>query len=194
MLFRYLFPRIVAVLLSAFDSSFTASASYVIRSMLGIDSSHLAVPMFVLFLRNRSQAHANLTKLFDVFVYFIGKRTAGIPAWAVTTTCLSHGAISGSAPATVAAVVYDSIPLLRSWATKRIFQRQLLRLRRTRSHHTAKHVPLSCMRWQPVSRLCDPFSCRNHSDSDRSASYVLCILSLRAMERTRKDKCKGLRA
>ena len=41
---------IVAVLPGAFDSSFTASASYVIRSMLGgIDSFPLlAVPMFVL--------------------------------------------------------------------------------------------------------------------------------------------------
>ena len=65
---------IVAVLPGAFDSSFTASASYVIRSMLGgIDSFPLlAVPMFVL--AGIVMAHGKISqKLFDVFVYFIGK-------------------------------------------------------------------------------------------------------------------------
>lgn len=91
---------IVAVLPGAFDPSFTASASYVIRSMLGgIDSFPLlAVPMFVL--AGILMAHGKISqKLFDVFVYLIGKRTAGIPC-AVIITCLFYGAISGSAPAT----------------------------------------------------------------------------------------------
>ena len=103
---------IVAVLPGAFDPSFTASASYVIRSMLGgIDSFPLlAVPMFVL--AGILMAHGKISqKLFDVFVYFIGKRTAGIPC-AVIITCLFYGAISGSAPATVAAVGSMTIPLL----------------------------------------------------------------------------------
>ena len=85
---------IVAVLPGAFDPSFTASASYVIRSMLGgIDSFPLlAVPMFVL--AGILMAHGKISqKLFDVFVYFIGKRTAGIPC-AVIITCLFYGAIS----------------------------------------------------------------------------------------------------
>ena len=64
----------------AFDPSFTASASYVIRSMVGgIDSFPLlAVPMFVLagILMARGQISK---RLFDVFSYFLGKRTAGIP-------------------------------------------------------------------------------------------------------------------
>lgn len=67
---------IVAVLPGAFDPSFTASASYVIRSMLGgIDSFPLlAVPMFVL--AGILMAHGKISqKLFDVFVYFIGKTT-----------------------------------------------------------------------------------------------------------------------
>lgn len=103
---------IVAVLPGAFDSSFTASASYVIRSMLGgIDSFPLlAVPMFVL--AGILMAHGQISKkLFDVFSYFLGKRTAGIPC-AVIITCLFYGAISGSAPATVAAVGSMTIPLL----------------------------------------------------------------------------------
>lgn len=103
---------IVAVLPGAFDGSFTASASYVIRSMLGgIDSFPLlAVPMFVL--AGILMAHGGISKrLFDVFSYFLGKRTAGIPI-AVIVTCLFYGAISGSAPATVAAVGSMTIPLL----------------------------------------------------------------------------------
>lgn len=103
---------IVAVLPGAFDSSFTASASYVIRSMVGgIDSFPLlAVPMFVL--SGIIMAHGQISKkLFDVFSYFIGKRTAGVPC-AVIITCLFYGAISGSAPATVAAVGSMTIPLL----------------------------------------------------------------------------------
>jgi len=103
---------IVSVLPSAVDPSFTASASYVIRSMVGgIDSFPLlAVPMFVL--AGILMAHGRISdKLFDVFSYFLGKRTAGIPA-AVIVTCLFYGAISGSAPATVAAVGSMTIPLL----------------------------------------------------------------------------------
>ena len=91
----------IRLCLGAFDPSFTASASYVVRSMLGgIDSFPLlAVPMFVL--AGIVMAHGKISeKLFDVFVYFIGKRTAGIPC-AVIITCLFYGAISGSAPATI---------------------------------------------------------------------------------------------
>ena len=112
---------IVAVLPGAFDPSFTASASYVIRSMLGgIDSFPLlAVPMFVL--AGILMAHGKISqKLFDVFVYFIGKRTAGIPC-AVIITCLFYGAISGSAPATVAAVGSMTIPLLIELGYKKDF-------------------------------------------------------------------------
>lgn len=103
---------IVAVLPGAFDPSFTASGSFVIRSMLGgIDSFPLlAVPMFVL--AGIVMAHGQISKkLFDVFAYFLGKRTAGIPC-AVVVTCLFYGAISGSAPATVAAVGSMTIPFL----------------------------------------------------------------------------------
>ncbi len=103
---------IVAILPGAFDPSFTASGSFVIRSMLGgIDSFPLlAVPMFVL--AGIVMAHGQISKrLFDIFAYFLGKRTAGIPC-AVIVTCLFYGAISGSAPATVAAVGSMTIPFL----------------------------------------------------------------------------------
>lgn len=103
---------IVSVLPGMLDPSFTASAGFVIRSMLGgIDSFPLlAVPMFVL--AGILMAHGGISaRLFDVFSYFLGRCTAGIPA-AVIITCLFYGAISGSAPATVAAVGSMTIPLL----------------------------------------------------------------------------------
>ncbi|NCC43208.1 MAG: TRAP transporter large permease [Clostridia bacterium] len=103
---------IASVIPGAFDSSFTASATYVVRSMVsGIDSFPLlAIPMFVL--SGIIMAKGGVSKkLFDVFSYFIGKRRAGIPC-AVIITCLFYGAISGSAPATVAAVGSMTIPIL----------------------------------------------------------------------------------
>lgn len=103
---------IVSVLPGAFDPSFTASGQFVIRSMLGgIDSFPLlAVPMFVL--SGMIMAKGGISKkIFDVFVYFFGKLTAGMPC-AVIVTCLFYGAISGSGPATVAAVGSMTIPIL----------------------------------------------------------------------------------
>lgn len=103
---------IVSILPGAFDSSFTASASYVVRSMFGgLDSFPLlAVPMFIL--SGIIMARGGISKrLFDLFAYFIGKKTAGLPC-AVVVTCLFYGAISGSGIATVAAVGSMTIPFL----------------------------------------------------------------------------------
>lgn len=103
---------IASVLPGALDPSFTASATYVIRSMLGgLDSFPLlAVPMFVL--SGIIMARGGISrKLFDIFAFFMGKRTAGMPC-AVIVTCLFYGAISGSGPATVAAVGSMTIPIL----------------------------------------------------------------------------------
>lgn len=103
---------LVSVLPGAVDPSFTASASYIIRSMFGgIDSFPLlAVPMFIL--SGIIMARGGISKrLFDLFAYFIGDKTAGLPCAAVIT-CLFYGAISGSGIATVAAVGSMTIPLL----------------------------------------------------------------------------------
>lgn len=112
---------LVAVLPGAFDSSFTASATYVIRSMVGgLDSFPLlAVPMFVL--SGILMARGGISKkLFDVFAFFMGKMTAGMPC-AVIVTCLFYGAISGSAPATVAAVGSMTIPILIELGYDKVF-------------------------------------------------------------------------
>ena len=103
---------IVSLAPSILDPNFTISPEYIIRAMFGgIDSFPLlAVPMFVL--SGILMAKGGVSKkLFDVFSFFIGKRTSGMPC-AVIITCLFYGAISGSAPATVAAVGSMTIPLL----------------------------------------------------------------------------------
>ena len=103
---------ITAVLPGLFDPSFTVGAKYLIRAMFGgLDSFPLlAVPMFVL--SGIIMAKGGISrKIFDVFAYFFGWFTAGMPC-AVIITCLFYGAISGSAPATVAAVGSMTIPVL----------------------------------------------------------------------------------
>ncbi|MBQ6389026.1 MAG: TRAP transporter large permease [Mogibacterium sp.] len=103
---------ITAVLPHIFDPSFTVGAKYLIRAMFGgLDSFPLlAVPMFVL--SGIIMAKGGISrKIFDIFAYFFGNFTAGMPC-AVIVTCLFYGAISGSAPATVAAVGSMTIPIL----------------------------------------------------------------------------------
>ncbi len=103
---------ITSMMPSLFSESFTVSGVYVLRAMLGGVNSYplLAIPMFVLSGVIMSKGGVS-KKLFEVFTYFIGRHTAGIPC-AVVITCLFFGAISGSAPATVAAVGSMTIPLM----------------------------------------------------------------------------------
>ena len=97
---------------SLLTESFTVSGVYITRSMLGgiNQTTLLAIPLFVL--SGIIMARGGVSKkIFDVFSYFIGNLTAGIPC-AVIATCLFFGAISGSAPATVAAVGSMTIPVM----------------------------------------------------------------------------------
>ena len=71
---------LTSVLPSICDPSFTVGAKYLIRAMFGgLDSFPLlAVPMFVL--SGIIMAKGGISKkLFDVFAYFLGKFTAGMP-------------------------------------------------------------------------------------------------------------------
>ena len=72
----------------------------------------LAVPLFIL--GGVIMAEGGVSKrLFDFFAYFMGKFTGGIPC-AVIITCLFYGAVSGSGPATAAAVGSMCIPFMVS--------------------------------------------------------------------------------
>lgn len=94
------------------DPSFAASPMFILRQMFsGLDSTTmLAIPMFVL--SGVIMARGGISeKLFNVFSYFLGNKTGGLPC-TVVITCLFYGAISGSAPATTAAVGAMTIPIL----------------------------------------------------------------------------------
>ena len=70
----------------------------------------IAVPLFIL--AGVIMAEGGISrKLFNVFAYGVGKLTGGLPC-AVIMTCLFYGAISGSGPATTAAVGAMAIPFL----------------------------------------------------------------------------------
>ena len=72
----------------------------------------LAVPLFILGGVIMSEGGIS-RKLFNFFAYFVGRLPGGIPC-AVILTCLFYGAISGSGPATTAAVGAMCVPFMIS--------------------------------------------------------------------------------
>ena len=72
----------------------------------------LAVPLFIL--AGIIMAEGGISKkLFSFFAFFVGRLPGGIPC-AVIMTCLFYGAISGSGPATTAAVGAMCVPFMVS--------------------------------------------------------------------------------
>lgn len=77
----------------------------------------LAVPLFIL--GGVIMAEGGISKkLFNFFAYFVGRFPGGVPC-AVILTCLFYGAISGSGPATTAAVGSMCIPFMVSLGYER---------------------------------------------------------------------------
>ena len=77
----------------------------------------LAVPLFIL--GGVIMAEGGISKrLFNFFAYFVGRIPGGVPC-AVILTCLFYGAISGSGPATTAAVGSTCIPFMVSLGYER---------------------------------------------------------------------------
>lgn len=112
---------ISSILPYLFDSAFAANPIMVLRSMMGGVNSFplLAIPMFML--SGVIMAKGGISKkIFDIFTYFAGNITGGIPC-AVIVTCLFYGAISGSAPATVAAVGTMTIPVMMNLGYRKEF-------------------------------------------------------------------------
>lgn len=85
---------------------------YIVRGMVSTMDSFplLAIPLFVL--GGEIMARGGISKrLFNLFTLAFGKITGGLPMASVAT-CLFYGAISGSGPATVAAVGSMALPVL----------------------------------------------------------------------------------
>ncbi|MEG1857676.1 MAG: TRAP transporter large permease [Pseudoflavonifractor sp.] len=103
---------LMTVIPNFINSNFAINPEMAVRTMAnGLNSfTLLAIPLFVL--AGIIMAKGGISeKLFNFFAYFVGNKTAGYPC-AVVATCLFYGAISGSAPATTAAVGAMTIPLL----------------------------------------------------------------------------------
>ncbi len=116
----------VTILPSLLVPSFPYMADAAVRSMVsGLNSFPLmAIPLFIV--AGVIMAKGKISeRLFNVFSYFIGNKTAGLPC-AVTITCLFYGAISGSGPATTAAVGAMCIPLLTSVGYDLVFSTALV--------------------------------------------------------------------
>jgi C4-dicarboxylate transporter DctM subunit len=90
------------------------------NSFSGADTTPIiAVPLFIL--AGVIMAEGGISrKLFRVFAYFVGRFTGGLPC-AVILTCLFYGAISGSGPATTAAVGAMAIPFLTELGYDKVF-------------------------------------------------------------------------
>lgn len=132
---------VFAVFLTAIAVSIPISVSMILGSVAPIEILHkggsvvqllnntfsganstpiLAVPLFIL--GGVIMAKGGISrKLFNFFAYFAGHFTGGLPC-AVILTCLFYGAISGSGPATTAAVGAMCVPFLtdlgydRTWS------------------------------------------------------------------------------
>lgn len=84
----------------------------------------LAVPLFIL--GGVIMAEGGISKkLFSFFAYFVGKLPGGVPC-AVILTCLFYGAISGSGPATTAAVGAMCIPFMVSLGYDKVWSAGLI--------------------------------------------------------------------
>lgn len=116
----------LAILPSMLADKFPYTADAAVRSMVsGLDSFPLlAIPLFML--AGVIMAKGKISdKIFNMFAYFIGNRTAGLPC-AVVITCLFYGAISGSGPATTAAVGSMCIPFLTAVGYDLLFSTALV--------------------------------------------------------------------
>lgn len=116
----------LGILPNLIDPWFSADPQYIIRAMVGGVNSFpiLAVPMFIL--SGNLMAKGKISdKLFNFFSYFIANKTAGLPI-ATIVTCLFYGAISGSGPATTAAVGAMAIPVLTSLGYDIVFSTALV--------------------------------------------------------------------
>lgn len=110
-------PIGVILLITAFAPSlvnpaFVVDLPYIFRNMvLSLDNTAmLAVPLFMFSGVIMAKGEIS-NKIFDVFSYLFGRLPGGLPS-TVVLSCLFYGAISGSGPATTAAIGAMTIPLM----------------------------------------------------------------------------------
>uniref|UniRef100_UPI00387E86DE TRAP transporter large permease n=1 Tax=Pueribacillus theae TaxID=2171751 RepID=UPI00387E86DE len=113
-------------ILSVYLTDTVSDLSFIVRNLASSMDSYplLAIPMFIL--SGTIMAVGGMSeRLFNIFIYIFGNRTAGMPIAAIAT-CLFYGAISGSSPATVAAVGAMVIPILTKLGYDRQFSTAMI--------------------------------------------------------------------
>lgn len=116
MLLPILFPGAVEVTLASVAGSFV--------NTLFANNTGLIIILFIL--SGDVMSHGQITdKIFNIFAYFLGKKRGFMPILAILT-CMLYGAISGSAPATVAAVGAMCYPLLVSLGYDKAFSAAII--------------------------------------------------------------------
>jgi C4-dicarboxylate transporter DctM subunit len=115
----------ISVIPKLLNTSFSFTVEACIRSMVSALDSYplLAIPLFML--SGVIMARGISEKIFNFFAYFIGNTVAGFPC-TVVLTCLFYGAISGSGPATAAAVGSMAIPFLVNMGYNKNFSAALV--------------------------------------------------------------------
>lgn len=103
--------------------SFSQIAEY---SISGAVQNNVGLTIVLFMIAGEFMARGKLTeKIFDTFAYFLGKKRAFMPILSICT-CMFYGAISGSGPATTAAVGAMCYPMLVEMGYDKMFSAAIL--------------------------------------------------------------------
>ena len=92
----------------------------------GASANNTGITIILFMLAGEFMAKGKLTeKIFNTFSYFLGKKRGFMPIISIAT-CMFYGAISGSGPATTAAVGGMCYPLLISMGYGKMFSAAIL--------------------------------------------------------------------
>ena len=96
------------------------------ESINGAVANNVGLTIVLFMVAGEFMAKGKLTeKIFDTFAYFLGKRKGFMPILSIAT-CMFYGAISGSGPATTAAVGAMCYPMLVNMGYDKFFSASIL--------------------------------------------------------------------
>lgn len=96
------------------------------NSISGAVQNNVGLTIVLFMIAGEFMARGKLTeRIFDTFAYFLGKKRAFMPVLSIAT-CMFYGAISGSGPATTAAVGAMCYPMLVEMGYDKMFSAAIL--------------------------------------------------------------------
>lgn len=124
-------PVVGCIVLSAssiplLGNSAISFSSIAENSIAGAVQNNVGLTIVLFMIAGEFMARGKLTeKIFDTFAYFLGKKRAFMPILSICT-CMFYGAISGSGPATTAAVGAMCYPMLVEMGYDKMFSAAIL--------------------------------------------------------------------